>query len=111
MMTTPSLIPETTRGQAICPYCGVGCRLLMEAAHGALTRVTGVADGPADRIARARTADVLLPGVEPEHRRHVEEQQPHQPPPLDRADRQAGYGAVQPDRPAERDGGPRSRAP
>src|SRR5438270_287939 len=38
----------TTKGQAICPYCGVGCRLLMESADGALTRVTGVADAPAN---------------------------------------------------------------
>jgi hypothetical protein len=23
-MTTPMIIQETTKGQAICPYCGVG---------------------------------------------------------------------------------------
>jgi ferredoxin-nitrate reductase len=48
MMTTPSMVQETTKGQAICPYCGVGCRLLMESAHGELIRVTGVADAPAN---------------------------------------------------------------
>ncbi len=38
-----------------------------------------------------RVADVLLPGAEPEHRRPVEEQQHHQPPPfLTGRDRQAG---------------------
>ena len=39
---------RATRGQAICPYCGVGCRLWMEAADGALLRVQGVADAPAN---------------------------------------------------------------
>src|SRR2546428_9931631 len=48
MMTTPLIIQETTKGQAICPYCGVGCRLLMESAAGELVRVTGVADAPAN---------------------------------------------------------------
>src|SRR6266850_1829647 len=48
MMTTPLMIQEPTKGQAICPYCGVGCRLLMESADGELIRVTGVADAPAN---------------------------------------------------------------
>jgi predicted molibdopterin-dependent oxidoreductase YjgC len=48
-MTSPLNIPQITRGQSICPYCGVGCRLWIEAAHGALIRVTGVADAPANR--------------------------------------------------------------
>jgi anaerobic selenocysteine-containing dehydrogenase len=48
MMTTPSIIQGPTKGEAICPYCGVGCRLLMESAHGELIRVTGVADAPAN---------------------------------------------------------------
>src|SRR6266853_1644202 len=48
MMTTTLLIQEPTKGQAICPYCGVGCRLLMESASGELVRVTGVADAPAN---------------------------------------------------------------
>ena len=47
-MTTPLIIQETTKGQAICPYCGVGCRLLMESANGELIRVRGVADAPAN---------------------------------------------------------------
>src|SRR6266853_2913317 len=48
MMTTTLLIQEPTKGQAICPYCGVGCRLLMESASGELVRVTGVSDAPAN---------------------------------------------------------------
>ena len=47
-MTSPLIVPQITRGQSICPYCGVGCRLWMEAAHGELIRVTGVADAPAN---------------------------------------------------------------
>src|SRR3954449_8316985 len=39
---------RTTEGEAICPYCGVGCRLWMEAAYGQLIRVKGVADAPAN---------------------------------------------------------------
>src|SRR6266436_269592 len=48
MMTTPSMVQETTKGQAICPYCGVGCRLWMESANGELIRIKGVADAPAN---------------------------------------------------------------
>src|SRR6266567_4844620 len=48
MMTTPLIIQDTTKGEAICPYCGVGCRLLMESANGELIRVRGVADAPAN---------------------------------------------------------------
>jgi ferredoxin-nitrate reductase len=48
MMTTPRAIEETITAQAICPYCGVGCRLSMEAARGELIRVKGVADAPAN---------------------------------------------------------------
>ena len=47
-MPTRLTIPETTKAQAICPYCGVGCRLWMEAAGGTLIRVGGVADAPAN---------------------------------------------------------------
>ena len=47
-MTTPLIMQQTTKGQAICPYCGVGCRLWMEAADGKLLRVKGVADAPAN---------------------------------------------------------------
>lgn len=39
---------RTTQGEAICPYCGVGCRLWMEAASGRLIRIKGVADAPAN---------------------------------------------------------------
>ena len=39
---------RTTKGQAICPYCGVGCRLWMESVYGEVIRVKGVADAPAN---------------------------------------------------------------
>jgi len=42
---------EATRfalGEAICPYCGVGCRLRVEAEEGRLVRVSGVVDAPAN---------------------------------------------------------------
>src|SRR6478735_256806 len=39
---------RTTQGEAICPYCGVGCRLWMESAYGKMIRVKGVADAPAN---------------------------------------------------------------
>lgn len=42
MMTTPLVIRETSKGEAICPYCGVGCRLLMESASGELSGRDGV---------------------------------------------------------------------
>src|SRR3954447_19527968 len=48
MMTTPLIIQPTAKGQAICPYCGVGCRLWMESANGKVIRVKGVADAPAN---------------------------------------------------------------
>jgi ferredoxin-nitrate reductase len=40
---------RTTQGEAICPYCGVGCRLKATATAGRLVGVTGVADAPANR--------------------------------------------------------------
>ena len=39
---------RATQGEAICPYCGVGCRLWMESAYGKMIRVKGVADAPAN---------------------------------------------------------------
>src|SRR4051812_579283 len=39
---------RTNKGQAICPYCGVGCRLWMESAYGEVIRVKAVADAPAN---------------------------------------------------------------
>src|ERR1700731_253384 len=48
MMTSPWITRPTPNGQAICPSCGVGCRLWMESADGVLTRVKGVADAPAN---------------------------------------------------------------
>jgi ferredoxin-nitrate reductase len=40
---------RATTGEAICPYCGVGCRLWIEAAYGEVLRVKGCADAPANR--------------------------------------------------------------
>jgi len=40
---------RATIGEAICPYCGVGCRLWAEAAYGTVLRVKGAADAPANR--------------------------------------------------------------
>jgi predicted molibdopterin-dependent oxidoreductase YjgC len=40
---------RATIGEAICPYCGVGCRLWAEAAYGAVLRVKGAADAAANR--------------------------------------------------------------
>jgi assimilatory nitrate reductase catalytic subunit len=37
-----------THGEAVCPYCGVGCRLWLEAGYGQLLRVKAVADAPAN---------------------------------------------------------------
>ena len=44
-----SLDHRPTHGEAICPYCGVGCRLWIEAAYGQVLRVKGCADAPANR--------------------------------------------------------------
>ncbi len=38
-----------TIGEAVCPYCGVGCRLWVEAAYGQVLRVKGCPDAPANR--------------------------------------------------------------
>jgi ferredoxin-nitrate reductase len=45
-MTT--LDHRASTGEAICPYCGVGCRLWIEAAYGEVLRVKGCADAPAN---------------------------------------------------------------
>jgi ferredoxin-nitrate reductase len=50
------IVTEITKGhggpcasaEAICPYCGVGCRLRVEALAGRLARVRGVIDAPAN---------------------------------------------------------------
>src|SRR5262245_12749038 len=36
------------RGESICPYCGVGCRLRLDGPVGPALRVRGVADAPAN---------------------------------------------------------------
>jgi ferredoxin-nitrate reductase len=41
--------PGAVTREAICPYCGVGCRLAMTARSGQLVRVQGVVDAPANR--------------------------------------------------------------
>ncbi len=40
---------KATTGEAICPYCGVGCRLWAEVAYKSVLRVKGCADAPANR--------------------------------------------------------------
>ena len=40
-MTTQLIVQPSTKGEAICPYCGVGCRLWMESANGEVLRVKG----------------------------------------------------------------------
>lgn len=44
----PELDHGATTGEAICPYCGVGCRLWAEAAYGTVLRVKGAADAAAN---------------------------------------------------------------
>ncbi len=44
----PELDHAATIGEAICPYCGVGCRLWAEATYGTVLRVKGVADAAAN---------------------------------------------------------------
>jgi ferredoxin-nitrate reductase len=48
MVFVPHMDGRTTEGESICPYCGVGCRLWMEAAYDEVIRVKGVADAPAN---------------------------------------------------------------
>ena len=60
MMTSPLITQQITRGQSICPYCGVGCRLWIESAHGELIRVQGVADAPANRGEPDKGAGVVI---------------------------------------------------
>ena len=62
MMTIPLIIQQTTKAQAICPYCGVGCRLWMESANGKLIRVKGVANAPAN-LGGSCTKGATLPEV------------------------------------------------
>jgi ferredoxin-nitrate reductase len=44
----PIVDHRATDGEAICPYCGVGCRLWAEAAYGTVLRVKGVAEAAAN---------------------------------------------------------------
>jgi ferredoxin-nitrate reductase len=60
-MTT--LDHRATTGEAICPYCGVGCRLWMEAAYGEVLRVKGCADAPANRGGGICAKGATLPQV------------------------------------------------
>src|SRR5947209_7539134 len=56
MSTNGSL---TVLGEAICPYCGVGCRLRLEGSGGRPERVRGVEDAPAN-LGRLCTKGALL---------------------------------------------------
>jgi ferredoxin-nitrate reductase len=44
----PQLDHRAATGEAICPYCGVGCRLWAEAAYGSVLRVKGAPDAAAN---------------------------------------------------------------
>ncbi len=60
-MTNPASITavdhRASTGEAICPYCGVGCRLWAEAAYGTILRVKGV------RAAAANLGGICAKGV------------------------------------------------
>jgi assimilatory nitrate reductase catalytic subunit len=56
---------DEASGEAICPYCGVGCRLGMQARSGSVIRVHGVVDAPANRggiCAKGATLHQVLQG-------------------------------------------------
>lgn len=65
-MKLPVALPivdhRASSGEAICPYCGVGCRLWAEAAYGTVLRVKGVADCAAN-LGRICAKGALLPQV------------------------------------------------
>jgi len=61
-VSLPIVDHRATCGEAICPYCGVGCRLWAEAAYGTVLRVKGVADCAAN-LGRICAKGVLLPSV------------------------------------------------
>ncbi len=58
----PIVDHRAATGEAICPYCGVGCRLWAEAAYGSVLRVKGVADAPAN-LGGICAKGALLPQV------------------------------------------------
>lgn len=60
--TVPPVDHRATIGEAICPYCGVGCRLWAEAAYGTVLRVKGVTDAAAN-LGGICAKGALLPQV------------------------------------------------
>jgi ferredoxin-nitrate reductase len=44
----PAQTAAPVKGESICPYCGVGCRLALEGKIGEAMRIRGVADAPAN---------------------------------------------------------------
>ena len=115
----PADRPERPGGRALHRLPHQGVRRVRRLPHVAAARRAGRdvrrpagpgrAGGPAHRQEQGVPV-LLLHGGEPEHPRDVEEQQPHQPAPAHRADRQGRGRAVLADRPAERHGRPRVRA-
>src|SRR6266403_653988 len=96
MMTTS--FTEPTKGQAICPYCGVGCRLLMESACGELIRVTGVADAPANLggiCAKGATLPEVIHTPDRLTQPHVRPARGEEPRPMTWPDALAFYGSGQ----------------
>lgn len=55
-------------GEAICPYCGVGCRLWAEAAYGTVLRVKGAPEAPANRGALCAKGALLAQVMHPPDR-------------------------------------------
>jgi formate dehydrogenase major subunit len=48
-LVAPIQIEKLQPVKSVCPYCGVGCGITMHAQEGRVVRVTGRADGPANR--------------------------------------------------------------
>jgi ferredoxin-nitrate reductase len=58
---TPPVDHHATIGEAICPYCGVGCRLWAEAAYGTVLRVKGAENAAANLGGGICAKGALLP--------------------------------------------------
>lgn len=59
---------RATTGEAICPYCGVGCRLWAEAAYGEVLRVKGAPDAAANMGAICAKGALLPQSLQPPDR-------------------------------------------
>jgi ferredoxin-nitrate reductase len=59
---------RATTGEAICPYCGVGCRLWAEAAYGKVLRVKGAPEAAANRGGICAKGALLPQSLQPPDR-------------------------------------------